>query len=334
MTQSAPLLDDAAAFAPLTIASDIVTASVIAYGATLTDFSPKHGQDAGTNLTLSYPDMRDFHKGRDYRGAIIGRVSGRLPGGVLHFAGKSYQVEENRPGLAAHGGPAGLSERVWTVREHTADRVRLSIDADPSIDGAPGEVSITAEYSVRGATLCLNLSAIAETAGILRLTHHAYWALDPGGDVREALLHPSPLRFVERTASKLPTGRVLTLDDADQAALTLSALNQRLRNTDGLDTQLDDYLIFPQSRDGRTRLTLTAPGRPIRLHMTTNAPGVHIYDGAFLNAPYSGVALEAQAFPVTNQTAVWPNPVVTPGAPQTLSMAWTLEEATMTGDGV
>ncbi len=136
----------------VTISGGGLTAKVITWGAVIQDLRLEGHEPP---LVLGFDTLEDYLKYSPYFGATPGRCANRIAAGRFSIDGRDYQLELNERGEThLHGGSDGLARKVWTIADLTAGSVTLkTVDPDGRA-GYPGNVSVTATYSLLPAGCC------------------------------------------------------------------------------------------------------------------------------------------------------------------------------------
>ena len=275
--------------------------SLLNLGCALRDWRVAHG-GREIPVTLGFADPAAYLDNPFYLGVVVGRVANRIAHGRLLFGGAVHALPRNAPPHCLHGGPEGLSTRLWDMAiDSRADTVCFSYDSPDGEGGWPGAVRFTVEAALCGRELAWRMRARPDRPTPINLALHAYWNLAGGGDVRDHALRVAASRLTPTDATLAPTGEIApvaggrcdfraarTLRDADPAA-------------EGFDVNL-----ALDGGDGPAA-TLTAPNG-LGLRLWTDRPGLQLFDakpfaglrgghGGALYGPFAGLALEAQDFP-------------------------------------
>lgn len=287
------------AFTPLTIRSDVLTARILPFGATLAGL---HLRDRPENLVLGFADPQDHARLPVFAGAIVGPVANRVRGGRLTLGGQTHQMPRNEGENTLHSGPDGLHARIWHVQAHDADTLHLGITLTDGDCGLPGNRRISATYHLSGDRLTLTICARTDRITAMNLAHHPYWTLDSLGDTASHTLRIDADHFLPTDAQDLPTGVV--------HPVTGSPFDFRTARQVPRDPALDLNFCLSQTPAPQIRPVATLTGcTGTRLSIATDAPGLQVYNGAFLPdrpgvlpgnralRPFHGMALEPQYWP-------------------------------------
>ena len=288
------------AFSPVTICSGALTASILPYGASLVGVYLT-GQTR--NLVVGFADPHDHARLPVFAGSVVGPIANRIRGGRLIINGNDYQMPRNEAGLnTLHSGAEGLHAKNWEIEAHVRDRLLLSVTLVDGACGLPGTRVITAEYQVASDTLSLTLRATTDCATAINLAPHAYWNLDGSQDVTHHRLQIDTDRFLPTDAEHLPTGAV--------SPTSGTAFDFSTARTIPRDPALDVNYCLSDAPSSIPHPAATLTGaQGTRLLITTTAPGLQVYNGAFLPeipavlpgmtalCPYHAIALEPQFWP-------------------------------------
>lgn len=254
------------------------------------------------NLVLGFTDPADHRRVPIYAGALVGPIANRITQGRVTLDGQSYQMAQNEGETCLHSGPDGLHARDWQILSQSTDRVTFGCTLPDGACGLPGLRKITASYLVAGHTLTLGLTATTDRATPMNIAAHPYWNLDGRADVSGHLLEVAADRMLPVDAANLPTG--------ERRAVAGTAFDYRQARRVALDPTLDVNLCLSGHTGDAPRFVAALTGADgTRLEIATNAPGLQVYNGAFLPAdapatadfpplaPYAAIALEPQHWP-------------------------------------
>ncbi|QFT59790.1 Aldose 1-epimerase precursor [Sulfitobacter sp. THAF37] len=303
------------AFSPLTLRSEALTAHILPFGAALVGLHLAGGAD---NLVLGFADPQDHARIPVYAGAVVGPVANRIAGGRLRVAGQTHQMPRNEGDTCLHSGPEGLHARHWEVRAKDAARLCLGLTLPDGACGLPGKREITAQYALAGDTLTLALEATTDRLTAMNLAHHPYWTLDGRGDVSTHRLDVAATHVLAVDAQGLPTGKLRPVAG--------TALDFRCPRPVPRDAPLDRNYCLSDASLAVPRHVATLTGATgTALQITTDAPGLQVYNGAFLPAtknalpggrglrPFHAMALEPQYWPDAPNNPQFPQIMLAPG---------------------
>ncbi len=292
---------------------DGTTASVLDWGATLRDLVIPAAGGRRQRVVLGYQRLDDYLANPAYFGAIAGRHANRIAGGRFRLDGRDHQLTLNEAGRThLHGGVKGFSHQPWRIAARSEASVTLALTSPDGDQGYPGTVEARCTYTLSGGgTLQIDLDATADAATPLSLAHHSYFTLEDGADIRGHRLQIGAARYTPVDADLIPTG----------AIVAVAGTPYDFQTARPIDVALDHNFVL--SGAGPAAIVTSADGRT-RLTVTTDAPGLQVYDGRGVAAlgpgiggqhhfPYAGLALEPQTFPDGPNQPGFPDAILRPG---------------------
>ena len=318
------VLPDGRAVPAVTLANGKgVSATVIAYGATLQGLvmPDRHGKRA--DVILGYADLKSYLDKPQYFGSTVGRYANRLAGGRFTVDGKSYQAPVNNGPNSLHGGVQGFDKVLWEVvdvKSGPAASVTLRYVSANGDQGYPGKVTVDAIYSLDEKNgLTIEYRATTDAPTIVNVTNHAYWNLAGEGSAGGAMGHVVTIpaeTYLPTDATAIPTGEFRPVAGTPFDFRTPHAVGERVRDSK------DEQIVFGRGYDhnwvvGRSvtpeqhlmaRVSDPQSGRGFELW--SNQPGLQFYSGNFLDGTSWGkagqiyregdaIVMEPQIFPDT-----------------------------------
>lgn len=308
--------------------SNGISATVIAYGASLQALKlpDRHGHVA--DVALGYSTIGDYLTKPQYFGATVGRFANRIARGRFTLDGKSYQVPVNNGVNSLHGGTVGFDKVLWdvvSIAQGPRASVTLRYVSRDGDQGYPGTAVVTATYSLDEANaLAIVYTATSDAPTIANITNHAYWNLSGEGSengAMDTLVMIPAETYLPTDSGAIPIGIRQPVAGTPFDFRTPIAISARLRDAS------DNQLVFGRGYDHNWVLGLAVTltehlmarvsdpmsGRGFELWSTQ--PGLQFYSGNFLDATSQGKAgriyrmgdafvMEPQIFPDTpNQQA-------------------------------
>lgn len=304
----------------VTISGGGLTASVIGRGAAIQDLR-LDGHDAP--LVLGYNTLEDYIAHSPHFGAVPGRFSNRIANGRFIIDGERYQVDRNQDGRhMLHGGARGYTKRLWSVADHGADFVKLTLHSPDGDMGFPGNLDATCTYRLKsGGALAVELSAVCDAPTLCNLTNHSYFNLDDGGrgDILRHRVVIDAGAYLPVDDDLIPTGVVQPVDGTPYDLRLASEIGAA-----GID--YDHNFCLSASR-GPLRRRVWAQGAVsgVEMETWTTEPGVQFYVGQKIKpdgpagltgqayAPRAGFCLEPQVWPDSPNRPYFPQAVLRPG---------------------
>lgn len=316
-----------------------MSVKVTNYGATIMSVKVPNGDDH-VDLILGYDNAKQYVSGKLTNfGSIVGRYANRIAKGQFTVDGNSYQLETNNGPNHLHGGSDGYFSKIFQVKNTeigdesaTVTYEYVSPDGDANY---PSELTVTASISLNNSNQ-LTMTYDAENTGdkttIVNLCNHGYWNIagfTSGSDGIRSLTLQSPAeKFTPVDENLTITGEMTDVAGTVWDLRNGANLGQKFNETEkGFDL---NYILTPDfSAPDKLHLaaTLTDPKSGRSMVVETNAPGVQVYTGFFMNAEqfsnlkrgYTGeqfgcVCLETQNWPdAVNHPESFPSPVLPVG---------------------
>lgn len=306
----------------LTIRGGGLTAHVLTYGSLIQDLRLK-GHAAP--LVLGFADFNAYLAHSPYFGVTPGRCSNRIAGGRFSLDGTMIALERNERGVNhLHGGSDGIALRNWTVEEHDADRVVLSILDPAGRAGYPGNCRITATYALCDqGTLSVRYEAETDQPTLANLCQHSYFNLDGSPDILGHSLQIAADHYLPVDQDLIPTGSLQPVEGT-----VFDFRQERLIGEGriaGAPVPYDhNFCLSPERRPKRAVARLASPLSGIAMAVHTTEPGVQFYAGGKMNVPvpgldgrhyggFAGLCLETQIWPDAANHPHFPSAVLRPG---------------------
>jgi aldose 1-epimerase len=331
-------LADGRAVASVTLANARgVSATVLAYGATLQSVVMPDRTGKKADVALGYDNLADYVGNPQYFGMAVGRFANRLAAGRFRLDGQTYQTPVNNGKNALHGGTVGFDKVLWEVvsaRSGPTASVTLRYVSPDGDQGYPGTMTIDAVYSLdERNNLTIEYSATTDKATIANITNHAYWNLSGEGSANGAMGHVLTIpaqTYLPTDDGAIPTGAFKPVAGTAFDFRTPRGVGDRVR--DARDQQLvwgrgydHNWVIDKEVTVGQhmmARLYDPASGRGFELW--SNQPGLQFYSGNFLDGTSHGkskkiyragdaLVFEPQIFPDAPNQKGFPNARLEPG---------------------
>lgn len=325
---------------------------LITLGAAITRIEVPDREGRTVNVVLAHARLADDGAGREYFGAIVGRLANRLRSGLLPLDGATHQLATNDGAHHLHGGLQGFDKRVWRI----VDLARGSGRAEATLEhvsaageeGYPGTLRAQARYTL-SETGCVELRIEARTDAttVANLTSHGYFNLRGSGHVLAHQLQLDADRYCVVDRDLLPTGELrlvagtpFDFREPKPVGRDLGARDPQLLLAGGYD----HCLVLTQGEHAITKVDAAAPtlrragaltdpesGRCMELW--TDQPGVQLYTGNFLDGAatggdgrrygrHAGLCLETQRFPDAPHHPSFPSVVLRPGDVYSSTTQW------------
>jgi aldose 1-epimerase len=272
-------------------------------------------------MNIAETDKKTWLTSSAYFGKSVGRIAGRINGGVLHYQGKDYQLDVNEGSNTLHGGKGGFSFlpfKMDVVRLDEAVAVDFYLTSKAGDMGFPGEVALRVRYLIQEDEASFKIlydSKVSEETP-LNFTCHAYFNLGGDETVEAQRLWIDAEKTETYGPSLIPLGFVPSprcLDFTEPKAVGQDIMDPYLQKSRALG--YDHCFAFKDNRGQAPVLRLESA--KYGMEITTSLPGVQVYSdnyprlGALLNnghreKQHSGLAIEPVYLPddFTSMSAV------------------------------
>jgi aldose 1-epimerase len=300
-----------------------VSATVIAYGATLQSVIMPDRNGEKADVALGYDNIEQYLEKPQYFGGTVGRFANRIAKGKFTLDGTAYQVPVNDGPNSLHGGKTGFDKVLWTVTKVSSGptaSVTLRYVSPDGDQGYPGTLTVDATYSLDEANnLTIDYRATTDAPTIVNITNHAYWNLggegSPGGAIGHVVTNPAEA-FLPNDATEIPTGEFKPVAGTPFDFRTPHAVGERVRDASSQQIVFGrgydhNWVIGRKvTRDEHLMARVSDPASGRGFELWSNQPGLQFYSGNFLDATSYGkshrlyregdaIVMEPQIFPDT-----------------------------------
>ena len=298
-------------------------ARILTYGAVVRDLIvPAAG--GSQRVVLGLNSIEDYLAHSPHFGAVPGRFANRIAGGRFVLDGVAHTLDR-KPGEknTLHGGPHGFGKRIWTVAGHDEASIALTLDSPDGDAGFPGALKATCVYRLlEPATLRVELTATADKATVVNLTHHGYFNLDGSPDILDHEVTLTADFYTPADAELIPTGEIRSVAGTPYDFRAA----RPVRNPAGTAYDTNFVAASVLGPDGLAPVArVRSPVNGLTLTLFSDQPGVQFYDAAKLSVPvpgldgarygaHAGLCLEPQAFPDSPNRRHFTDTVLRPGA--------------------
>ena len=315
-----------------------ISATVIAYGASLQALRMPDRRGKVEDVALGYPRLQDYLDKPQYFGATVGRVANRIAKGRFILDGREYQTPVNNGPNALHGGTQGFDKVLWTVVDTGHDaagaHVTLRYVSPAGDQDYPGTLTVTASYRLdEKNALTIDYRATTDATTVVNISNHAYWNLAgegaPAGAMRHLLTIPADA-YLPVDDTLIPTGEIRAVQGGPFDFRRATAIGDRVRQAS------DEQIVFGRGYDHNwivaravtpglhlmARVSEPVSGREFELW--SDQPGLQFYSGNFLDGTSAGKSgriyrqgdafcLEPQTFPDGVNRPAFPSARLEPG---------------------
>lgn len=291
-------------------ATDGSAVSVMDYGASIVSMRFPDRGGVLRECCLGYPDFPSYETGKDYLGATVGRVCGRISGASFSIHGKAYPVAANDGSNHLHGGPCGFSSKVFTLAGMEDGTLTLQAESPDLEEGYPGHLTLQVRFSLTE-NHCFSISyeAQADQDTPVSLTNHTYFNLSGEETILDHTLQLDADSYTECGPGNIPTGRILPVHGTPFDFCEAKTLGLDIKKEESsllLFGGYDHNFCVPGTGFRRFG-SLYSPASGICMDLYSDLPGVQVYTGNFLSPmpdlsgktirPNGGIALETQYYP-------------------------------------
>lgn len=235
--------------------------------------------EVGATVAALYFDGRKIAD----KGYTVGRYANRICKGRFSLNGTDYQLNCNDRGNHLHGGPGGLKERTWELKELGEAYAAFHIFSPDGEENYPGNLDVDVEFSLAGDALEISYTAYSDADTVVNFTNHTYFNLNGECETGSAFDHRLQLnaeRYTEVDDVLIPTGRLLPVEGT----------GFDFRKMRDYDHNLDHN--FCLSGEGLRRAgELVGTKSGLHCEIYTDQPGIQIYNSE------SQICLETQHYP-------------------------------------
>jgi aldose 1-epimerase len=258
------------------------------------------GRTVNVHLTLPDPQAYSDPAVNPHLGSTIGRYANRIAGAAFTLDDVVYSLDHNQPEGTLHGGAHGWDRCIWTLDEvvvgESMTSVSLGLVSPAGDQGFPGQVRARTTYILGPDSLRFEHEAVTDSPTVVSMTNHGYWNLSGEPTVLDHILEIAADRILPGPAGGIPTGRPVAVPDAYDLRSGRRIGDVLADLPEGLDHCYD---VGPEGVF-RHVATLTAPTTGLTMSVSSDAPGVQVYTGNSLRAPFrthQSVSLETQRMP-------------------------------------
>ena len=288
-------------------------AVVTNYGAILVRLLVPCPDGVARDVVTGYDTLPGYEAG-GFFGATVGRHANRISGAAFTLDGVEYSLADNDNGCNLHSDfKTGFHKQIWNT-ELLPDGVRFFRTSPDGEAGFPGNLEISVFYTLDDENgLHIRYEGVSDRKTLINLTNHSFFNLS-GHDAGSVLDHRVTLdcdRFLEISAGRLPTGRILPVDG------TAMDFRSGRRVGDAIDTDWDqlrfaegyDHCFVTDAKPGILKkiALVEDPRSGCRMEVSTDLPGVQFYTANFLPSqagkqgahygPRCALCLETEYFP-------------------------------------
>ena len=292
-----------------------MTAVLTDFGAAVVDLLVPDRDGNMVDVSLGYDNVESYDKETTYFGATVGPYANRISDAKIEIDGVVYELDTNDNENNLHSGFSTWAKQVWTVKEHTDNKLVFTYNAKHLEQGFPGNMECDVTYEITEQNeLAISYRAASDQKTTLNLTNHTYFNLNGcvSGDVLTQELMIKASHYTPVKSSKaIPTG--------ENAPVEGTPFDFRVAKPIGRDIKVEnDQLTYGQGydhnfaidkeADGMEKVAeVYAPESGIVMDVLTDCIGIQLYTGNFIagqtgknghkHVKHEGFCLETQYFP-------------------------------------
>lgn len=246
-------------------------------------------------------------------GAVVGRYANRLSGGRIALDWDIIQLPQNDGPNCLHGGPRGWQYSLYDVVSHSDNRLELTLVSPDGDQGFPGTVQVRVVYSLSpDGALRIDYHAETDQLTVINMTNHSYFNLngDLSSSIVNHLLTIDADRYTPVNNSMIPLGDLRPVDRSPFDFREAKPLGQDIESHHPqmlIGQGYDHNFVLNHPSIDHLSAALESPVTGIRMEVYTDAPGMQLYTGNFLDGVRgkggvsypvrSAVCLETQQYP-------------------------------------
>ncbi|MEA3286783.1 MAG: aldose epimerase family protein [Candidatus Marinimicrobia bacterium] len=311
-----------------------ISISVLNYGGIIHSIVVPDINGEFADILLGYEDIDGYLQDRSYMGAILGRYANRIADSSIILDGVKHLLPSNDGTSCNHGGTQGFNQVVWDSEIiYSEDDVALVLNhLSPDGDqGFPGNLEISIRYTLNQKNeLTVQINAYSDQKTVVNISLHPYFNLTglSSVNIETHMLEIKADEYLPINDSMIPKGEKRTVSQSPFDFRTLASLgsrlskqNPQLKLAEGFD---HCFVIRDSSNELKEMAIIEDPVSRRRLTLSSNAPGLQLYTGNYLNGNVPGkrgaqynkwqaVCLEPQHFPNSPSEKSFPSTVLKPG---------------------
>jgi len=269
-------------------------AKVMTRGATLIELQVPDKKGKLANVVLGFDDVAGYESDKNqYFGCTVGRVANRIAKGKFTLDGKEYKLATNNGPNHLHGGvKRSLDKVLWTAEVLPGDDDSCAVSfryvSPDAEEGYPGKLRVVVKYELHENYLAIVYAAAADSATPVSLTNHSYFNLAGAGSgsVLNHELMVAADEYVPVDDTLIPLGKLAPVKDTPLDFTKPMRIGGRIDSLIKTPTLGYDHCFVLRQRQ-KNKATFAAKLRDSKsgrvMTVETDAPGVQVYTGNFLN---------------------------------------------------
>ena len=246
-------------------------------------------------------------------GAVIGRYANRLANGRIALDWDIIQLPRNDGPNCLHGGPRGWQYSIFDIVAQSDDRIELALVSPDGDQGFPGTVQVRVVYTLTpDGALRIDYHATTDQLTVINMTNHSYFNLngDLSSSIHNHLLHIDADLYSPVNGYCIPLRHHRPVDRSPFDFRQAKPIGQDIESQHPqmlIGHGYDHNYVLRQPTPDHVSARLSSPLTGITLEVCTDAPGLQLYTGNFLDGVSgkggvcyprrSAVCLETQQYP-------------------------------------
>ena len=260
------------------------------FGATVVDLLVPDRDGNMVDVSLGYDKVAPYEEETTYFGATVGPYANRISDAKIEIDGVVYELDANDNENTLHSGYKTWAKQVWSVKEHTSNKIVFVYKAKDLEQGFPGNMVCELTYEVtENNELAISYYVVSDKKTTLNLTNHTYFNLNGclSGDVysQELMIKASGYTPV-KSSKAIPTGEIAPVEGtpfdfriAKPIGRDINEQHEQLIFGQGYD---HNYAIDKET-DGVEKVACAyAPESGIVMDVFTDCIGIQLYTGNFM----------------------------------------------------
>ncbi|MDQ2677961.1 MAG: galactose mutarotase [Actinomycetota bacterium] len=330
------------------LSSAALTVRLSTLGAAITSVRAPDADGRTGEVHLSLPSLEDYEdpERNPHLGASIGRYANRIADARFRLDDAEVRVVANDGPNHLHGGASGFDRHVWELRSvddgevggasgvgsgvgggsgsgsgvggggHDGGAVTFRFVSPDGDQGFPGTLTVDSAYELRGDSLRITYRSTTDAPTVVNLTNHGYWNLEGSDTITGHRLSIAADRYLPVDDAGIPTGGLIPVEGTRFDLRHPTELGTAMASspTGGFD---ECFAVDGAAGRLRPAAFLQAPESGRWMTVASNQPGIQLYTGDQLTAPFrphASVSLETQRFPDTPNRPELGSAVLRPGA--------------------
>ena len=271
------------------------------------------------DVALYCEDMPGYEADTAFLGACIAPHGNRIAGASFEYGGQTFILEKNNGENNLHSGTGNAGKMLWEAEAlESGDGVVLRIGLADGAGGFPGNRKVEVTYRLTEDN-ALEISYRGETDRdtVFNMTNHSYFNF---GSFEDHVLFTELMidadAVTEVGPGLIPTGRLLPVEGTPFDFRRPKRIGRDAFDPDCEQLELGggyDNNFALNGTGYRKVVEAWLPETGVCMEVLTDQPGIQLYAGNFVKAPYGknrGFALETQHYPDSVHHENFP-PVIT-----------------------